>query len=504
MAGEQHRTTSRSEHPTSRQHFGTHPSTRLYVSLLKRLHPRVVHRSRGGQPSFCVEDVRALKGSQLHVLPWIRVGGCNKSKAAAAESDGVTRSGEVSLEFGSMPAAAEEKSAAEEAAAQKAAAEKKAAEKTAAEEAAEKAEAEKAEAERADKMASQKAAAEKAATEKGAVKIAAAEKAAAEKAAAEKAAAEKAAAEAGAERVAMERAAAEKAAAEKAASEKAAAENAAAEKASADKMVAEETTAENLDPEDPAAEKAWEASLSPEQLAALQIFRAIDKDRSGSVERDEFVAFFLLSADEHACLLDWWQSLAALEASPASAPPSSISRQTFVAWAVHAPEEFAAARLLADRPAPQLLLSQGEGMLVSFELAKVQPQAEIEVGIEGDIFVMSTNGRRVVVGSLLAKAQGAAATADKRFNKLRRQFPLHSDKQIRDAIDQHRGYAGEKLKKIEPMAAFDDVQAANTGEEAFNSRVKLQSGDFHPTSTFDWEGSGVSTCTRIRTPHHRR
>jgi len=81
-------------------------------------------RSLGGQATFRVEDVRGLKGSQLHVLPRIRVGGCNKSKTAAADSDGVTRSGDVSLEFGSMPAAAAEKAAAEKAAAEKAVAEK--------------------------------------------------------------------------------------------------------------------------------------------------------------------------------------------------------------------------------------------------------------------------------------------------------------------------------------------------------------------------------------------
>jgi hypothetical protein len=243
--------------------------------------------------------------------------------------------------------------------------------------------------------------------------------------------------------------------------------------------------------------------LSPEQLAALHIFRAIDKDCSGSVERDEFVAFFLLRADEHAGLLDWWQSLATLEDSPGSALPSSISRQTFVAWAVRAPEEFAAARLLADRPAPQLLLSQAEGMLVSFEVAKVQPQAEIKVGVKGDIVVMSTDGRPLVVGSLLPKAQGVAADLEEGVNRLRQQFPLHSDGQIRFAIDEANGaldIAPYVLSNIEPEAALDDSQAANAAEEAFNSRLKLLSGDFHPTSKFVWEGNGVCTFADSHRP----
>eukprot|EP00966_Prymnesium_polylepis_P335470 7390829-Prymnesium_polylepis.1 len=136
-----------------------------------RSRPRIVHRSLGGQPMFRTEDLRALKGRRLHVLPWIRVGGCNKSKAAAADSHSVTSSRDVSLEFGSLPDAT-----------------------------------------------------------------------------------------------------AEKAAAEKAAAEKAAAERAAAEKAAAVKEAAEIS----------AAKKAWGGSLSPEQLAALHIFRAIDKDCSGS------------------------------------------------------------------------------------------------------------------------------------------------------------------------------------------------------------------------------
>ena len=41
----------------------------------------------------------------------------------------------------------------------------------------------------------------------------------------------------------------------------------------------------------------------------LELFHSIDVDGSGTIERDEFVAFMLLLCHDHSRALEWWRGL---------------------------------------------------------------------------------------------------------------------------------------------------------------------------------------------------
>ena len=110
------------------------------------------------------------------------------------------------------------------------------------------------------------------------------------------------------------------------------------------------------------------------ERAKAELFAAIDKDRSGAIERDEFVAFFLPLATDHKAILEWWTDLAA------ASPASHCDKAAFGRWAEGSPAQFQAAKQLVDqaasaRPSKAQQLEQLlDRQLVSFKGAEIVQQ----------------------------------------------------------------------------------------------------------------------------------
>ena len=142
------------------------------------------------------------------------------------------------------------------------------------------------------------------------------------------------------------------------------------------------------------------AKMPPEQRAKAELFAAIDKNRSGAIERDEFFAFLLPRADDHNAITEWWTALAA------ASPASGCDEAAFVRWAEGSPAQFEAAKQVVDRAASARPseAQQLARLNVSFRGAEViqqgDPRAVGEAAAE--VVVRAADGEQVVVGKLAA------------------------------------------------------------------------------------------------------
>lgn len=131
------------------------------------------------------------------------------------------------------------------------------------------------------------------------------------------------------------------------------------------------------------------------QRAKTELFAAIDKDRSGAINHDEFLIFFLPIAPDHNSIIEWWTALAA------SSPASDCNEAAFVRWAENCPAQFEAAKQLVDRAAiarPREA-QQLDSLLVSFEgAALVEDGSELgELGnVVAKLLVRLVDGRQVI------------------------------------------------------------------------------------------------------------
>ena len=142
------------------------------------------------------------------------------------------------------------------------------------------------------------------------------------------------------------------------------------------------------------------AKMPPEQRAKAELFAAIDKNRSGAIERDEFFAFLLPRADDHNAITEWWTALAA------ASPASDCDEAAFIRWAEGNLAQFEAAKQVVDRAASARPseAQQLARLNVSFRGAEViqqgDPRAVGEAAAE--VVVRAADGEQVVVGKLAA------------------------------------------------------------------------------------------------------
>jgi len=175
------------------------------------------------------------------------------------------------------------------------------------------------------------------------------------------------------------------------------------------------------------------------QRAKTELFAAIDKDRSGAINHDEFLIFFLPIAPDHNSIIEWWTALAA------SSPASDCNEAAFVRWAENCPAQFEAAKQLVDRAAiarPREA-QQLDSLLVSFEgAALVEDGSELgELGnVVAKLLVRLVDGRQGFIGRLTARGQPV---------KVGDRVVL-----VRDVVGAHEGQRGRLVKDDRDMKPF--------------------------------------------------
>ena len=66
---------------------------------------------------------------------------------------------------------------------------------------------------------------------------------------------------------------------------------------------------------------------------ATDLFQLLDRDRNGSIDRAEFVAFLLPLVSERSRINEWWTSLVAVHGSGRDEGKARITQASFDRWA---------------------------------------------------------------------------------------------------------------------------------------------------------------------------